>query len=53
MAALSNDEVRHFDEQDYLIIWDVLDKEAIDRIAEVGDRQIASDRKEDRFRSEE
>ncbi len=51
--ALSDDEIRHFDEQGFLIVRDVLDREMIDRIIEVGDRLIASDRQEDRFRSED
>ena len=41
--ALSEQEIRQFDEQGYLIVRDVLDREMIDRIVEAGDRLIASD----------
>ena len=44
--ALSEQEIRQFDEQGYLIVRDVLNREMIDRIVEVGDRLIASNDRE-------
>ena len=44
--ALSEQEIRQFDEQGYLIVRNVLDQEMIDRIVEAGDRLIASDDRE-------
>ena len=41
--ALSEQEIRQFDEQGYLIVRDVLNREMIDRIVEAADRLIASD----------
>ena len=41
--ALSEQEIRQFDEQGYLIVRDVLDQDMIDRVVEAADRLIASD----------
>ena len=40
--ALSEREIRQFDEQGYLIVRDVLDQDMIDRVVEAADRLIAS-----------
>ena len=44
--ALSEQEIRQFDEQGYLIVRDVLEQEMIERIVEAGGRLIASDDQE-------
>lgn len=41
--ALSEQEIRQFDEQGYLIVRDVLDQDMIDRVVGAADRLIASD----------
>ena len=45
---LSDAEIRQFDDEGYLIVRKVLDPPTIDRLTEVGDRLMASDRRENR-----
>ena len=45
---LSNDEIRQFDEEGYLVVRGVLDPPTISRLIEAGDRLMASDRRENR-----
>ena len=45
---LSDDEIRQFDEEGYLIVREALDPPAIGKLVEAGDRLMASDRVENR-----
>ena len=45
---LSEEEIRHFDDNGYLIVRNVLDSDTIDELIEVSDRLMASDRRENR-----
>ena len=46
--ALADDEIHKFDEEGYLIVRGVLDPPTISKLIEVGDRLMASDRRENR-----
>ena len=48
---LSDEDIRHFDDNGYLIVRNVLDSDTIDKLIEVSDRLIASDRQEKRQRN--
>ena len=50
--ALPQDEIDQFDNQGYMILRKVLDRQTIDDIIEVGDRLMASDRRVNRTTSE-
>ena len=50
--ALLQDEIDQFDNQGYMILRKVLDRQTIDDIIEVGDRLMASDRRANRTTSE-
>ena len=45
---LSDEDIRHFDDTGYLIVRNVLDSDTIDQLIEVGDRLMASTRRENR-----
>ena len=42
-TPLPTEDIRHFDEKGYLIVRSVLDRDAVDRLIEAGDRLINSD----------
>ena len=48
---LSDDEIRQFDDEGYLIVRNVLDSDSIDKLIEVSDQLMASDRRENRQHS--
>ena len=45
---LSDDDIRHFDDNGYLIVRNVLDSDTIGELIEASDRLMASDRRENR-----
>jgi ectoine hydroxylase-related dioxygenase (phytanoyl-CoA dioxygenase family) len=47
-SPLADADIRQFDDEGYLIVREVLDPETVDRLIEVSDRLIASDRRENR-----
>ena len=48
LYPLSDEEIRQFDDEGYLIVRNVLDPPTIDRLIEVSDQLMASDRRENR-----
>ncbi|MCZ6635727.1 MAG: hypothetical protein O7G87_20200 [bacterium] len=46
--ALSDEEIRQFDDHGYLIVRNVLNQQIMDRIIDVSDRLLASDERENR-----
>ena len=51
--ALSDHEIRQFDDRGFLIVRDVLDQQSIDRIIEVSDALVAGDRRENRYSNQD
>ena len=45
---LSEEDIRHFDDNGYLIVRNVLDSDTIGELIEASDRLMASDRRENR-----
>ena len=45
---LSEEDIRHFDDNGYLIVRNVLDSDTVEELIEASDRLIASDRRENR-----
>ncbi|MCY4569103.1 MAG: phytanoyl-CoA dioxygenase family protein, partial [Candidatus Poribacteria bacterium] len=48
---LSDEDIRHFDDNGYLIVRNVLDSDTIEKLIEVSDRLMTSDRFENRQHS--